>query len=79
MLLDLLTLPVLGAPRMVAWLGQQVLQEVEGQALDERAIRGELLELWERYDAGVLPDEEYDRQEAALLERLNALHETKSG
>lgn len=77
-LLDWLTLPVLGAPTMVHWLAGKLLEEGERESLDEDRVRGELLELQERYEAGEMGEEEYDRQETALLDRLNAVREAKA-
>lgn len=78
LLLDILTLPVLGAPRFVSWIGQKLVEEVDRESLDEGRVRGELLELQQRFDAGEVGEEEYDRQEKALLERLNAVRELKA-
>ncbi|MFQ5873614.1 MAG: gas vesicle protein GvpG [Dehalococcoidia bacterium] len=75
---DLLTLPVLGAPRMIHWMAKKLTEEAEQEYLDEGRVRGELLELQQRYDAGEVEEEEYDRQEKTLLERLNAIREFKA-
>lgn len=77
-LFDLLTLPVLGGPRLVGWLAATIDQEVERESLDEGPVRGALLELQARYEAGQLGEEEYDAEESALLERLNAIRELKA-
>ncbi len=77
-LLDWLALPVRGGQKMVLWLAGKLLEEAEREPLDEDRVRGELLELQERYDAGELGEEEYDRQESALLDRLNAVREAKA-
>ena len=74
----LLTLPVLGAPRIVHWMSKQTIEEAEKEYLDEGLVRGELLDLQQRYDAGEVEEEEYDRQEKALLERLNVIREFKA-
>lgn len=68
----LLTLPFLGGPRLVRFLAGVVDDEVQRQLLDEDALRGELLELRERLDAGLISEEEYERREATVLERLDA-------
>lgn len=75
--LDLI-LPVLGVPRMVHWLARTIAEEAERESLDEGRVRAELLELQQRYDAGEVEEEAYDRQEQALLERLNAIRELKA-
>lgn len=76
-LLDLLTLPVLGAPKLVLWLARTLVEQAQRELLDEEGVRGQLLELQERYDAGELTEEEYDRHEATLLDRLKAIREVK--
>lgn len=75
---NLLTLPVLGAPRLTHWLARKIFEEAERHLFDEEAVRGELLELQERYDAGEVGEAAYDRQESALLERLNTIREAKA-
>ena len=76
--LDLLTLPVLGAPRMVHWLAKKVTEEAERELLDEDRVRAQLLELQVRYDLGEITEEEYERQEKVIVERLNAIREAKA-
>lgn len=76
--LDLLTLPVLGAPRMVHWLAKKVTEEAERELLDENRVRAQLLELQTRYDLGEVTEQEYERQERTLVERLNAIREAKA-
>lgn len=77
-LVGLLTLPVLGAPRIVYWVAKKLVEEAEKEHLDEHRVRGELLELQQRYDAAEVTEEEYDRQEKLLLERLSAIREVKA-
>lgn len=77
LILDLLTLPVLGGPRLVRWLATKTAEEAERELLDEGSVRAALLELQQRYDAGDIQEDEYDRQEQALLQRLNAIREFK--
>ena len=78
LLVDLLTLPVLGAPRMVHWMAKKLVEEAEKEFLDETKVRGELLELQQRHDASEVEEKEYDRQEKLLLERLSAIREVKA-
>jgi len=75
---NLLTLPVLGPPRLAHWLARTIAEEANREHLDEGRVRGDLLELQQRYDAGELDEEEYDRQERGLLERLNIVRELKA-
>ena len=76
--LDLLTSPVLGAPRMVHWLAKKVTEEAERELLDEDRVRAQLLELQTCYDLGEVTEEEYERQEKVIVERLNAIREVKA-
>jgi len=76
--LDLLTLPVLGAPRMVHWLAKKVTEEAERELLDEDRVRAQLLELQIRYDLGEVSEEKYAEEESVLVERLNAIREAKA-
>jgi uncharacterized membrane protein len=76
--LDLLTLPVLGGPRMVHWIAKKVTEEAESEFLDENQVRAQLLELQTRYDLGEITEEEYERQEKVIVERLNAIREAKA-
>ena len=78
LLLGWLTLPVLGAPRLVLWLGSTVAQEAQREFLDEGRIRSEIAELQQQYDAGEVAEAEYDRREKSLLERLQAVREFKA-
>ena len=74
----LLTLPVLGGPRLVRSLAGVVDDEVQRQLLDEDALRGELLDLQERLDAGLIDEAEYELREARVLERLEAARALKA-
>jgi len=76
--LDLLTLPVLGAPRMVHWLAKKVTEEAERELLDEDRVRAQLLELQTHYDLGEISEEKYAEQERILVGRLNAIREAKA-
>ncbi|MFG1671216.1 gas vesicle protein GvpG [Streptomyces sp. Y7] len=52
------------------WVVRQVLQEAERIYYDPNAVRAELARLEERLNAGEIDEEEFDRQEDELLERL---------
>jgi len=77
LLLNILTLPVLGAPRLVHWMAVTVAEHAEREFLDEGRVRGELLDLQERFEAGGLGEEEYERQEQALLDMLKTIRKLK--
>ena len=77
LLVDVLTFPMLGAPRMVHWLVKKILEEAEREELDEDKLQGQVLELQMRYELGEIDDQEYSEQEAAILDRLSAIREAK--
>jgi hypothetical protein len=65
----LLTLP-LAPVRGVAWVAEQVADEVDRQLYDEANIRRELLALELEYEDGKISEEEREAQEEELFERL---------
>ncbi len=77
LLTNILAFPILGAPIMVHWVAQKLVEAAEQEELDEGKLQGKLLELQMQYELGEIDDEEYARQETAILERLNAIRKTK--
>jgi hypothetical protein len=65
----LLTLP-LAPVRGVAWIAEQVTQEIERELYDEDNIRRELLQLELDYEDGEIGEEERQEREDLLMERL---------
>jgi uncharacterized membrane protein len=53
-----------------AWVIGQVLREAERLYYDPATVRAELAGLEERLEAGEIDEEEFDRQEDELLDRL---------
>ena len=76
-LTDILTFPILGAPRMVHWVAKKIAETVEQDEMDEGKLQGELLELQMRYELGEIDDDEYAEQETAILDRLSAIRRAK--
>ena len=76
---DVLTLPVLGATRLVIWIAKMTMEAAHREMFDEGAVQGALTDLQMRYDMGEVAEEEYLQQEAALLERLTLIREAKVG
>ncbi|MEU2438021.1 gas vesicle protein GvpG [Streptomyces rubradiris] len=71
---ELVMLP-LAPVRGGAWAIRQVLQEAERIYYDPAAIRAELARLEEQLMAGEITEEEFDRREDELLDRLEtAMH-----
>ncbi|WP_067966500.1 gas vesicle protein GvpG [Nocardiopsis trehalosi] len=56
--------------RFVDWTARQVLDAAEREYYDPAAIRQQLAALAEQVDAGELSEEEFDRMEDELLDRL---------
>ena len=77
-LFDLLTAPVLGPIRGVKWLAEKIAEVAEGELLDEDRVKGELLDLQMHLEMHDITDEEYERQEKVIVERLNAIREAKA-
>jgi hypothetical protein len=65
----LLTLP-LAPVRGVAWVAEQVAEEAEREMNDETRIKRRLAALQWELDEGRIAEDEYDRLEDELLERL---------
>ncbi|ELS57773.1 gas vesicle protein GvpG [Streptomyces sp. ISL-22] len=53
-----------------AWVIRQVLSEAERRYYDPAAVRAELAALEEQLTAGEIDEEEFDRREDELLDRL---------
>jgi uncharacterized membrane protein len=69
LLSEVLLLPF--APvRGSAWVIRQVMREAERIYYDPATIRAELASLEEQLESGEISDEEFDRREDELLERL---------
>ena len=65
----LLTLP-LAPVRGVAWIAEQVMEELERELYDEDSIRREMLQLEMDFEDGLIDDDERQAREDELLERL---------
>ncbi|WP_328352966.1 gas vesicle protein GvpG [Streptomyces sp. NBC_00457] len=66
---EILLLPF--APvRGSAWVMRQVLSEAERIYYDPATVRAELARLEDQLEAGEISEEEFDRQEDELLDRL---------
>ena len=72
----LATLP-LAPVRGAAWVSKQVADEADRQLYDEDQIRREMLQLEIDYDEGKISDEEREREEDALFERLEVAQERR--
>lgn len=68
----LLTLP-LAPVRGTFWVLDQVVTTAERQAYDPEPVRAQLAALVAQYEEGHISDEEFDRREDELLDRLEWL------
>jgi hypothetical protein len=66
---DILLAPVKG----IVWLGEKIDEVIKAEEQDEGRLKDTLLELQMRLELGQIGEEEYRRQEAVLLERLEAV------
>ncbi|MFD5265011.1 gas vesicle protein GvpG [Streptomyces sp. NPDC058335] len=57
--------------RGTSWVIQQVVQEAERIYYDPATVRAELSRLEERLESGEITEEEFDRLEDELLDRLD--------
>jgi hypothetical protein len=81
-LFKLLTFPVSGPVSGTRWVLQTVLDEAERRHYDPVAIRQQMADLEAQHRTGGISDEEFDRREEALLERLiesREYHQRKQG
>ncbi|WP_407548169.1 gas vesicle protein GvpG [Streptomyces sp. Pv4-95] len=72
LLTQILTLP-LAPVRGTVWVLDQVLLTAEREYYDPEPVRAELAELEQQLLSGVIGDEEFDRREDELLDRLEWL------
>ena len=62
-----------------AWAIRQAIQEAERIYYDPATIRAELARLEEQLEAGEITEGEFDREEDALLDRLETATRTGAG
>ncbi|MGW2330897.1 gas vesicle protein GvpG [Streptomyces sp. NPDC001700] len=72
LLTGLLTFP-LAPVRATVWVAEQVLEAAEREAYDPAPVRRALTELEQELLAGRIGEDEYDRREDELLDRLEEL------
>jgi hypothetical protein len=77
LLSNLLLFPVTGPVHGVRFLLEQIQAQANAELLDEGRVQAELMSLSVRYDLGEISDAEYEEQEEALFEELNAIRAYK--
>lgn len=77
LLTTLLTLPVTGPLKGVAWIAEQVADLAEEELAHARDPRRDLAALERARAFGQITEEEYRREEAALWARIQDRHESQ--
>jgi len=69
---------LLSAPfRGLLWVFEEVAKRAEQELYDEDAVKTDLTDLYMKLEAGSITEEEFGRQEAELVKRLEAIEEHK--
>ena len=68
---DILLSPV----KLTLWLAEKIKEQADAEMHDVGKIKEALAQLQEKYDASQLSEEEFYKQEARWLERLQAAQE----
>ena len=63
--------------KLVHWVGKTLYERAEEQMTDDSAIRQELLEVQIRCELDEISEDECHRQEAVLMQRLDAVRAYK--
>lgn len=63
--------------RGLLWVFEEIADRAEKELYDEDAVKAELMEIYRRLEAGSLSEEEFNRREAELVERLGKIDERK--
>lgn len=61
----------------VIWLGKKIDELIEKEISDEGKIKETLMKLQLEFEMDEISEEEYERQEKELLERLDAIRKAK--
>ncbi len=70
---DILLAPLNG----VIWLGKKINEVAEKEFSDEGLIKEKLMQAQLRFEMDEISEEEYNKQEAELLARLDAIRKAK--
>ncbi len=70
---DILLAPVYS----IIWMAKKINEVVEKEISDEGRIKEKLMELQLRFEMDEISEEEYNRQEKELLDRLDAIRKAK--
>ncbi len=70
---DILLAPLNG----IIWLGKKINEVAEKEFFDEGLIKEKLMQLQLRFEIDEISEENYNRQEKELLERMEAIRKAK--
>ena len=70
---DILFSPI----KFPVWIAKKLAESAEKEMTDNSNIHEDLLELQMRNELGEISDEEYDRQETMLMEKLEGIRKYK--
>lgn len=70
---DILLSPI----TFLKWLGENIYKFVEEELTDESRVQEELLELQMRFEMDEITEEEYEKREAKLIQKLESIREYK--
>lgn len=68
---------ILSPVKLVVWLGKKIDDIVEKERSNEGLIKEKLMQLQLRFEMDEISEEEYNRQEKELLERLEDIRKAK--
>ena len=69
---------ILLAPcNFVTWIGRTLYDQAETQLTDESAVQARLLDVQTQWELEQISEKEFLDQEAALMQRLSAIHKYK--
>jgi len=71
--MGLFSMPLRGLLRVF----EEIAERAEQELYNEDAVKAELMELYKRLEAGSISEEDFNQQEAALVERLEEIEEHK--
>lgn len=78
-LFNILAFPVMGPVAGVRWIAEKVDDAVQQTVSDKGKIKEDLLELQMQMEMGKISEEEFNRQEKELLEKLERITKEEIG
>ncbi len=63
--------------KFTIWLGKKLRDTAYKELTDESGVYEELLQLQMKFELGEISEEDYEKQEAQLMERLDQIREMK--